>query len=167
MPIKNRIVFLDRDGVINKHRKNYVKKISEFEIISGVGKNLAKLSENGFKLIVITNQSVINRKLTEEIELKKIHEFMIEKLRKDGCVINQIYYCPHIPEENCDCRKPKTLLFKKALVEFSPCDLKNSWMIGDSVSDMEAAYSLGIKGIKVNSNQDIRIVINEILSSQQ
>ncbi|TAK28386.1 MAG: HAD-IIIA family hydrolase, partial [Nitrosarchaeum sp.] len=100
-------------------------------------------------------------------ELKKIHEFMIEKLRKDGCIINQIYYCPHMPEENCDCRKPKTLLFKKALIEFSPYDLKNSWVIGDNISDMEAAYSLGIKGIKIDSNQDIQMEINEIISFQQ
>lgn len=167
MSIQNKIVFLDRDGVINKHRKDYVKNLSEFEIISGVGKNLAKLSENGFKIVVITNQSAINRKLMEEIELKKIHEFMIRKLRKDGCIIDNIYYCPHIPEENCDCRKPKTLLFKKALIEFSPYDLKNSWMIGDSISDMKAAYSLGIKGIKIDSNQDIQMAINEIISSQQ
>ncbi len=162
-----KIVFLDRDGVINKLRKDYVKNLSEFEIILNVGKNLAKLSENGFKIIVITNQSAINRNLLEEEELKKIHEFMIKELYKDGCIINRIYYCPHRPDQNCDCRKPKTLLFKKALNEFSPCDLKNSWVIGDSISDIEAACSLGIKGIKIDSNQDIQIEIDEILSSQQ
>mgnify|MGYP006150147909 CR=1 FL=1 len=165
MSVLSKIVFLDRDGVINKLRKDYVKNLSEFEIILNVGKNLAKLSKNGFKIIVITNQSAINRNLLTTEELKKIHEFMINELHKDGCVINRIYYCPHRPDENCDCRKPKIALFKKALVEFFPSDLKNSWMIGDSQTDLEAANSCGIKGIKINSDQDIQIEIDKILSS--
>lgn len=164
MTESNKIIFLDRDGVVNVYRTDYVKNLSEFVIISDVGKNLAKLSKSGFKLIVITNQSAINRGLITKTELIKIHEFMIAELRKDGCVIDAIYFCPHKPEENCDCRKPKTSLFKKALSDFFPYDLKNSWVIGDSISDIKAASSLGIKGIKIDCNQSIRKEVDEILS---
>ena len=89
---------------------------------------------------------------------------MVMELRKDGCIINAVYFCPHKPEENCNCRKPKILLFKKALSVFSPYDLKDLWMIGDSISDMDAASSLGIKKIKIDSNQSIQKEIDKILS---
>jgi len=162
--IFNKIVFLDRDGVINILRSDYVKTLAEFILIKDIGKNLAKLTKNGFKIIVITNQSAINRGLITKEELIKIHEFMVMELRKDGCIINAVYFCPHKPEENCNCRKPKILLFKKALSVFSPYDLKDLWMIGDSISDMDAASSLGIKKIKIDSNQSIQKEIDKILS---
>ena len=145
-------------------RIDYVKTLEEFLLIEDIGKNLARFTKNGFKIIVITNQSAINRGLMTEMELDKIHKFMIDELYKYGCVIDAIYFCPHKPEDNCDCRKPKTALFKKALDVFSPYDLKKSWMIGDSISDIEAAVSLGIKGIKIKSNQNIQKEVDKILS---
>ena len=104
-------VFLDRDGIINKNRPDYVKTIDELEILE-VAESIKKLKDNGFLVVVISNQSAINRGLTNHENVKQIHSTIQEYLKKNGTKIDAFYYCPHRPDEDCDCRKPKPGLFK-------------------------------------------------------
>ena len=137
-------VLLDRDGIINKKRNDYVKSWEEFEFIPGVDKSLKLLTSHGYKIIIITNQSVINRKIITDADLNKIHNNMINALQKKTITIDGIFVCPHTPEEECDCRKPKTGMIERALSEFNlqPSDCV---LIGDSDTDIEAGTAMGIK----------------------
>lgn len=160
----SRVVLLDRDGTINKHRHDYVKKIDEFVLLPDVARSLARLSAAGFKLIVVTNQSAVNRGLLKEKELEAMHRYMVSKLEKQGCFINKIYYCPHTPEQNCNCRKPRTALLEKALKDFAPVDLQHCWMVGDSDSDMKAGLALGLNTYKTETNGTLEGAVDRILS---
>ena len=157
----SRAVFLDRDGVINKERKNYVKNLEEFEIFNGVSKAIKILKEKNFLVIIITNQSAINRNLLTKDKLDEIHNHLQEILKKDNTSFDAIYYCPHKPEENCDCRKPKPGLLLRAAKDHK-IDLKNSFFIGDSITDIEAANAAGCNGILLENNSLLEKV--EILS---
>ena len=153
----SRAVFLDRDGVINKERKDYVKNIEEFEIFNGVSKAIKILKEKNFLVIIITNQSVINRNLLTKDRLDEIHNHFQEILKKYNTTCDAIYYCPHKPEENCDCRKPKPGLLLRAAKDHK-IDLKNSFFIGDSITDIEAANAAGCKGILLENNSLLETV---------
>ena len=157
----SRAVFLDRDGVINKERKDYVKNIEEFEIFNGVSKAIKILKEKNFLVIIITNQSAINRNLLTKDKLDEIHNHLQEILKNDNTSFDAIYYCPHKPEENCDCRKPKPGLLLRAAKDHK-IDLKNSFFIGDSITDIEAANAAGCNGILLENNSLLEKV--EILS---
>lgn len=155
-------VFLDRDGVINEEKKDYVKQVNELKILSDVPSSVKKLKDAGFIVVVITNQSAINRGLTNHQEVKKIHSNIQEYLKQYGTTIDAFYYCPHRPDENCNCRKPKPGLLKKAVLEMK-IDPKSSWMIGDSDSDVLAAEKIGCKAIKLNHQITLRLAVDKIL----
>jgi len=156
-----RIVFLDRDGVINQNRNDYVKNVNEFIFLPNSIEAIKKLNQIGFLIIIITNQSVVNRGIIPKKELEKIHEYMIKKIQMQEGKIEKVYYCPHRPDENCNCRKPKTGLFLEAMKDFD-VDLLNSWFIGDSPSDQEAAESIGLRTIIIKRNGNLMDVINII-----
>ena len=134
---KKRAIFLDRDGILNKERNDYVKTVQELEIFPNIGRSIKKINEKGFLVIVITNQSAIGRKLTSENELQKIHNSLQDYLKKWSAKIDAIYYCPHIPDDNCNCRKPKPGLLIQAANDYN-IDLQNSWMIGDHDRDVQS-----------------------------
>ncbi len=157
-------VFLDRDGVINKERTDYVKTISELEILPGITESVKSLKDAGFLVIVITNQSAVNRGLTNHDNIRDIHFAIQEYFKKNGTSIDAFFYCPHRPDENCDCRKPKAGLLLKATDEFN-IDLKSSWLIGDKDSDLQAAKIAGCKSIKIQPNGALREVVQTILST--
>ncbi|MGY5146757.1 MAG: D-glycero-alpha-D-manno-heptose-1,7-bisphosphate 7-phosphatase [Candidatus Nitrosopumilus sp. bin_7KS] len=136
-------VFLDRDGVINKKKDDYVKSWEEFEFLDDVDKALKLFSEHGIKIIIVTNQSIINRKIIPEEKLKLIHQRMENILKVKGITIDGIFYCPHKPDEYCDCRKPKPGLIKKALECFDLLP-ENCVLIGDSKTDVEAGNAIGV-----------------------
>lgn len=136
-------VFLDRDGVINIDKK-YVYKIEDFEFCRGVFEALHHFQSLGYKLIIVTNQSGIGRGYYSEEELQKLTQWMREALLHVNINIDAVYHCPHAPEENCACRKPKSGMLEEAIRTFN-IDVKDSWMIGDKRSDIEAAYSVGIE----------------------
>ena len=159
---KKKVVFLDRDGIINKEKENYVKTPDEFELLPEVEKWLKILSQNNFKLIIITNQSMIERGLSTKENLDLIHEKMQKFFLKNGFQIDKIYYCPHTPSDNCTCRKPRTDLFSQALKDFS-IDINNSWIIGNSKSDIIAGKSIGCKTIKIETNSNLKYAVSEIL----
>ena len=150
----NKAVFLDRDGVINKERRDYVKKLNEFEINENIFEVIREIKKRGFLIIIITNQSAVNRKLMKEEELLKIHNFFIQEVKKNGGMIDAIYYCPHRPDENCMCRKPKPGLILQAVRDFD-IDLGQSLMIGDSKKDIQAAKIVNCKGILLGKDESL------------
>ena len=149
--MKNKTIFLDRDGIINID-KSYLYKIEDFEFCDGVFKALKHLQALGYILIVVTNQSGIARGYYSEDDFLKLTSWMLKEFEKQGITISKVYHCPHKPEDNCTCRKPSTGMFKKADSDFG-IDFKNSWMIGDKKSDIEAGQNAGIKNtIFINSS---------------
>ena len=159
----HKAIFLDRDGVINEERKDYVKNIDEFKLIKNSLNAIKFLKEKNFLVIIITNQSAINRGLLSIERLNEIHESLINKLGELNSSLDGIYFCPHKPEENCLCRKPKPGLILKAIEEFK-IDPKSSWMIGDNDSDVIAANSSGCKGIKIGKGIELNQAVEIILS---
>jgi D-glycero-D-manno-heptose 1,7-bisphosphate phosphatase len=137
-----KIVFVDRDGVINKDRSNYVKKWPEFEFLPGSLDALKLLNLNGYHIIIITNQSAVNRRMVTEAGLHEIHEKMKAAVVDHGGSIEAIYYCPHVPEDGCNCRKPEPGLIYRAQADYG-LDLSRICMIGDSLKDIRCARRAG------------------------
>lgn len=149
---KQKAVFLDRDGTINKY-VGFLRNIDEFELIDGVADAIKKINVFGYLAIVITNQPVIARGEVSFEELEVIHNKMETLLGKEGAYLDAIYYCPHHPHKgyegerpelkfDCDCRKPKPGMLLKAANDFN-IDLSRSWMIGDGEIDIKAGINAG------------------------
>jgi D-glycero-D-manno-heptose 1,7-bisphosphate phosphatase len=147
----NKAIFLDRDGVINQERKDYVKNIDEFQIFPEIANFIKNMKNRGYLIIVVTNQSVINRGLASMQDIEQIHEFLQNFLLQNETSIDDFYICPHTPHENCSCRKPKSGLFLQAIKDWN-IGIKDSWLIGDSDTDIVAAKSVNCKSIKKESS---------------
>lgn len=135
-------VFLDRDGVINQDSSDYIKTESEFIFIPGSLDAISLLSRNGFDIIVITNQSMINRKISSISNLVAIFNKMIKGVEQSGGHITDIFFCPHQPQDNCTCRKPLPGMIERAVTKYG-IDLKTACMVGDSAKDIECAINAG------------------------
>jgi len=172
MKQKNKAVFLDRDGVVNID-KSYLYKKEDFEFCDGIFKLLRHVQTLGYKLFVVTNQSGISRGYYSENDFQKLTTWMLDKFAKNGIKIEKVYHCPHLPEDGCECRKPKPKMINDAIKEFN-IEPKLSWMIGDKVSDIQAAKNAGIDNAilisaeksplakyKVNSLYDIINIIKK------
>ena len=155
-------IFLDRDGVINLEKKDYVKSIKEFQIMDNVPKAIIELKKKGFLVIIITNQSAINRGLLTIKILNEIHNHLQEILKDNNTSIDDFYFCPHRPDENCKCRKPNPGMLLKAVQEHD-IDMSQSFMIGDSLTDIQAAEKAGCKGILLNQNQTLLELVTQKL----
>lgn len=143
-------IFLDRDGVINIE-KNYLYKIEDFEFVNGVFESLKYLQDKGYKFFIITNQSGIARGYYSLKDFEKLNLWMLEEFAKNGITISQVELCPHGPNDNCTCRKPKTGMIDNILKNHE-VDLENSWLIGDKSSDIKCANNANIKNtIQVQS----------------
>lgn len=161
--MKRKVVFFDRDGVINNNGYYYTFKWDDFSFNTGVIETMLVLQNEGYEFIVISNQSGIAKGLYSIIDVEKLHEQVILYLHQDNIRILEFYYCTHHPKfGNCLCRKPSPLLFEKAIARFD-IDTSQSWMIGDQPRDIEAAEKVGIKGILIEPNSDLRQIINVIL----
>ncbi|MCK5417302.1 MAG: D-glycero-beta-D-manno-heptose 1,7-bisphosphate 7-phosphatase [Desulfobacterales bacterium] len=136
------VVFLDRDGVINQDSADYIKGWSDFDFISRSVEAVGDLTRSGFTTIVITNQSAIARTLISAQELEYVHSKMKEAIESKGGKINDIFICPHLPSDGCDCRKPSPGLIYQAQRKYD-IDLAASVMIGDSVRDIQCALNAG------------------------
>lgn len=146
---QNRIVFFDRDGVITKpriiNRKSFaVNDFSKVKIYADVRWILDALSVYKFRIVVVTNQPDSYQNKEKEIEINKIHYYLMENFSID-CIL----FCPHVPYQNCNCRKPKPLMINQAL-EIFEANRKSSWIIGDRNTDIVAGKSAGLKTIKLN-----------------
>lgn len=138
----DKFVFLDRDGVINRDSPNYIKSWTEFEFLPRSLTALNQLNGNGFTTIIITNQSAVNRHLISRTELEYIHAMMKDRIHSHGGEIKDIFFCPHTPEDGCDCRKPKPGLIDQAKKKYR-IDLSQSIMVGDSTRDIQCARTAG------------------------
>ena len=128
-----------------------MKSPVELETLPGIFEPLRQIRTKGFRLILITNQSVVGRGLTTHQGLASIHEKLRDELKNHGCYLDAIYYCPHLPEDHCDCRKPQPGMILKAARELG-IDPRKSWVIGDKEIDLEAAKRAGCRGIRVPTN---------------
>jgi len=155
-----KIIFLDRDGVINRYPgdADYVKSWSEFKFLPGVKVSLKRLNEDGFKVIIISNQAGVSKGIYSQEALNLITQNMLQELNDAKVVIEAVYYCTHRQEESCPCRKPKT-----GLIDIAVAKLKNeglnpqlseSYFIGDTIRDVEAGTAAGIKTILVFSGKE-------------
>ena len=158
---KKLVLFLDRDGVINKKRDDYVKNINELKFLPNIFEALKQFNDLGFIIIIITNQSIINRKIITENQLKEIHDYLLKMMENNSCKITKIYYCPHLPNEKCNCRKPNTGMIEQAVKDFK-INLSNAILIGDSNSDIEAANKMKIKSIKIETNGNLIRLIEHV-----
>jgi D-glycero-D-manno-heptose 1,7-bisphosphate phosphatase len=145
---KIQYVFLDRDGVINRKAPEgqYVSDPDEFELLAGVEEAILVLNASGRRVIVVSNQRGVALGLYTASQVDSLHSKLQSHLIKTGAHIDAFYYCPH-DREQCDCRKPKTGLFRMGFRDFPAANPANSVVIGDSLSDMEAAQSLGAPSI--------------------
>lgn len=143
-----RAVFLDRDGTLNKAppQGGYIQAWEDFEFLPGAVEGIRKLNEAKISVYIVTNQSCINRGIISENTLNRIHLKMEGALLQKGAHVDGIYYCPHRPDENCGCRKPKPGLLNKAAAE-SNIDLSKSVMVGDSEKDILAGKAAGCKTV--------------------
>lgn len=161
---KQKAIFLDRDGTINKY-VGFLRNIDDFELIEGVSEAIKQINQSGYLAIVVTNQPVIARGEVSWDELNEVHKKMETLLGKDGAYIDGLYICPHHPDKgfegerpeykfDCDCRKPKPGLLLQASKDFN-IDLSQSYMIGDSERDVEAGKATGCKdSILIETNKD-------------
>jgi D-glycero-D-manno-heptose 1,7-bisphosphate phosphatase len=147
-----RVIFLDRDGVINEDSADYVKSWEEFRFIKGVRQALKQIKQAEIPVVVITNQSVIGRGKVTESGLSALHDRMLKEVKKAGGNILKIYYCPHHPDDHCLCRKPRIGLLKSAARELA-LDLKNSVFVGDSLKDIRAGNRAGCRTLLVQTGQ--------------
>ena len=159
-------IFLDRDGVINQERKDYVKKLDEFIILDKTSDAINIIKNHGFLVIIITNQSPINRKLLSVETLNKIHEKLQSYLERYDTSFDGVYFCPHTPSENCEFRKPKPGLILQAVIDFQ-IDLSESYMIGNSETDIHAAKNAGCKGILLKKDQTLLEVVIDLFESEK
>ena len=150
-----KFLFLDRDGVINKHLPgDYVKNIEQFEFLPGVLEALVQFSEYFTHIVVVTNQQGIGKGLYSEEDLNGVHAFMIEKITEAGGQLDAVYFCPSLEKNNDQCRKPNVGMGLQAQRDFPDIDFKQSVMIGDSMSDMQFGRNLGMFTIWISSDEE-------------
>ncbi len=141
--MSKKVVFLDRDGVINKE-VGYLHIIEDFEFIDGVFDTCLYFQSLSYQIIIVTNQSGIGRNYYNESDFHVVNDWMLKQFKNQGVDILDVFFCPHGPESNCDCRKPKPGMFNQANAEHD-INMKNSWMIGDKEADIQAANTAGIQ----------------------
>lgn len=142
--MKRKAVFLDRDGTLIEE-VNYLHRVKDLRFFSYTNEAVELLKQNGFLVIVVTNQSGIGRKIFGEAAMREIH-FEIQKFLENK--IDAFYFCPHLPTAGCFCRKPNLGMIESAIKDFE-IDLENSWMIGDKTIDVETGFNAGIKAALV------------------
>ena len=158
-------LFLDRDGVINvKLDGQYVKNSDEFKFMIGAELAISKLSQIFNRILILTNQQGIAKEIMSNKDLDVLHEYMLLELKKNGGVIDKIYYCPHLAVKNCNCRKPNTGMIQQAMIDFPEIKIKDSYLIGDSDTDMQAGNKMGLITVKVDNEYTLSKWCDELLS---
>lgn len=140
-------VFLDRDGTLNVDT-GYVKSPDDFTVLPGVGAALARLKQAGARLVVVTNQSGLGRGYFSSRDLEAIHSKLRLVLAEDGVTLDGLYFCPHHPDDHCNCRKPARGMIDRAHAELK-VDLSRAYVIGDSIRDVELAKQVGARSLLV------------------
>lgn len=152
---RSRLVILDRDGVINEDSDDYIKSPEEWHPIPGSAHAIARLNEAGFKVVVATNQSGIGRGYFSPDDLEHIHQKMRRYLADHSAYLAGIFFCPHTPEDHCDCRKPKGGLLNQIVRELD-CPLTRVPMVGDSLRDLQAGLTHQCQPVLVKTGKGER-----------
>ncbi len=166
-------IFLDRDGVINKE-VGYLYQLSDFEFLDGIFNTCLYFQKLGYKIVIISNQSGIARGYYNENDYLKLTEWMLDQFNDNGINILDIFYCPHSPESLCECRKPKPGMLIEAKDKYN-IGMKDSWMIGDKETDIEAANLAGINNTILvrsghlidESNSNSKFIVDSIKQSNE
>lgn len=162
--MNKRLIILDRDGVINRLCPQGVASPEEWEALPGSLEAIAQLCRADYRVVIITNQSGIAKGLFSINTLNRIHQKMLDELQPAGGEISAIFFCPHGPDNDCACRKPKPGLFLE-LAERLQCDLRDAYAVGDSIRDLEAARSAGAKPVLVETGNG-RTTAGELSNAQ-
>lgn len=153
-----KVIFLDRDGVINRYpgHRRYVTRLKDFRILLGALEAISRLNKAGFKIFIISNQAGVSKGFYSREKLNKITKVMLKKIRSRGGNIKKVFYCLHHSDENCDCRKPNTGLVKKALkiLAIRKLTKKNAFFVGDSIRDVLTGRKSGCTTILVLSGRE-------------
>jgi histidinol-phosphate phosphatase family protein len=150
--MKSPAIFLDRDGVINRDRADYVKNLAELEILPGAGKATARLKQAGIWVFVASNQACVDKGLLTIDMLGQISQKIVMEIAKDGGTIDSFLYCPHTDDDQCDCRKPAIGLFARGL-SVLPEPPRRIFIVGDSERDIKAGRMIGAETILVLSGK--------------
>lgn len=156
------LVILDRDGVINHDSVEFVKSPDEWQPLKGSLEAIARLSQAGYEVVVLTNQSGVGRGLFSADQLAQIHGRMIEHVRQLGGHIQAILFCPHHPDQGCECRKPKTGMYRE-LGERLGINFSDVFSVGDSIRDLQAAKDAGANPVLVktgNGRKSLKKIAN-------
>jgi D-glycero-D-manno-heptose 1,7-bisphosphate phosphatase len=143
-----KLAILDRDGVINHDSDLYIKSPAEWRAIPGAIEAIARLNQGGYRVAVATNQSGIGRGLFDMATLNAINDKMMEMVFRHGGRIDALFFCPHTPDEDCSCRKPRTGMLEEIAARFH-AELKSVPCVGDSLKDLQAADAVGAQPILV------------------
>ena len=154
-----KLIILDRDGVINYDSDEYIKSADEWKAIPGSLEAISRLSHDGYHVVIASNQSGLARKKFNIVALNEIHQKMLNHLSQYGGNIDSIFFCPHGPRQGCDCRKPKPGLLH-AISTRLQISLKDVPMVGDNISDIEAAQSVEAKPILVRTGKGQSLIDN-------
>ena len=171
--MSKKAIFLDRDGVVNKE-VNYLNNIDDFEFINGIFDSCLHFLDLGYEIIIITNQSGIDRGYLSINDYKNITQWMTKQFQEKNIKILDIFYCPHKPESKCKCRKPRPGMLIEAKTKHN-INMNQSWMIGDKENDIQAANSAGINNtILVKSghiidqfNSNAKFILDSIKESKK
>jgi D-glycero-D-manno-heptose 1,7-bisphosphate phosphatase len=150
-----KLVILDRDGVINYDSDQYIKSPAEWRPIPGSIEGIARLHQSGFRIAVATNQSGIGRGLFDMATLNAINDKMMEMVFRQGGRIDALFFCPHTAVEDCGCRKPRTGMLEEIAARFHT-DLKGTFLVGDSLKDLQAAAAVGAQPLLVLTGKGTR-----------
>jgi len=150
--VPKKLVILDRDGVINHDSPNYIKTVDEFVPLNGAIDAIANLTKNGFFVAVATNQSGIGRGFYSLKTLQQMHDKLRRLIREKGGDLGEILYCPHLPDDNCRCRKPQPQMLQR-IIHYYGAEAKKTYFVGDSLSDIKAAQNAGCKPILVTTGK--------------
>ena len=149
-----KVLFLDRDGIINEERGDYTYKKADFRFTKNLFPFLKSFVEKDYRIIVVTNQGGIDKGIYDKSDVYELHNWMVEELKNRGIPILEVYYCPHHNiVQKCICRKPDSLLIEKAIRRFG-IDASQSLMLGDRDRDIESAERAGVRGVLIPSNPD-------------
>jgi D-glycero-D-manno-heptose 1,7-bisphosphate phosphatase len=143
-----KLIILDRDGVINKDSADYIKSVDEWLPINGSINAIVKLKQAGFKVAIATNQSGVGRGYYSKSILSAMHKKLADLLAVFNVAVDYVAYCPHLPDANCACRKPKPGLLSE-ISEALSVDLCGAIMVGDSLRDLQAGITLGCQPVLV------------------
>ncbi len=167
------VIFLDRDGVINKQAAphEYITSWADFVVLPGVYEALRLFNASGFMVFIVTNQRGIARKMATLEQVNALHRRMLDDFREHDCTVDGIYICPHNISDNCSCRKPKTGLLVQAQKELESSagltvDKSHSWMIGDSQSDIDAGRNYGVNTFLADESRNLLFAARTILEGR-